>query len=627
MAYIQEVLSNAELLSNAEKLATVDLVVASYNITWDNGRLSFGHWHQHVLNLEADLRTAIDIYHADLVLLQECGEIEQGLDAKPWLSLLRKICGPDYVATHQSHFTSIVKATVVVLAGPSLQGPLTTWPGHEYRMCQHMKVDLKGNSSGAVDIYSVHSPSSVERPLSATVRHHVLEWFASVASSRALIVGDLDSSVHSLNVSLRGHSDIACLFEDDHMHGDIAIAKGLPTAESLPCEADSTNKAHRMVVVMVPLPVGVALTPNLGQQDWAALAKPGPFQSESNAAKLAPSNGSGSAGKPGPSQSNRSAAKPVHPRPSYPAGNPGPSKSDHSAASLESNPCADDTVAVVSGPSQSQSNAAKLAPPLAQYRDSLPEAPGPSLSKSNAAELAPALESHPLADAMFQAIGELLDTVEAARMLFSDLAELLWTGNLFISSATTGTVSHSHFHASKQRLERMLRKAIEIRQKYQTELYDTQKIADLDFKRPLEKSEMRDLHNQWMNDVGSWLLPCRLEKGFFMCFVGHPCVVTVEDATSLLQELAEVRGREEYSDMLDVSRENTMEVVELNRKRQQTRLALKRGRHDYEQGERTENARLFASGDLQQEVDDAETAYGARKQSGVAMFLGPRMGD
>ena len=88
-----------------------------------------------------------------------------------------------------------------------------------------------------------------------------------------------------------------------------------------------------------------------------------------------------------------------------------------------------------------------------------------------------------------------------------------------------------------------------------------------------------------------------------------------------------MRGREEYSDMLDVSRENTREVVELKRKRQQTRLALKRGRHDYEQGERTENARLFASGDLQQEVDDAETAYGARKQSGVAMFLGPRMGD
>jgi len=126
----------------------------------------------------------------------------------------------------------------------------------------------------------------------------------------------------------------------------------------------------------------------------------------------------------------------------------------------------------------------------------LPEAPGPSLSKSNAAELAPALEPHPLADAMFRAIGELLDTAEAARMLFSDLAELLWTGNLFISSATTGTVSHSHFHASKQRLERMLRKAIEIRERYQTELYHAQEFPELDFKRSLEKWELQNLHNK-----------------------------------------------------------------------------------------------------------------------------------
>ena len=79
--------------------------------------------------------------------------------------------------------------------------------------------------------------------------------------------------------------------------------------------------------------------------------------------------------------------------------------------------------------------------------------------------------------------------------------------------------------------------------------------------------------------------------------------------------------------MLDVSQAKTKEVATLKRKRHETRLALKRGRHDYEENLRTDKARLFATGDLQQEVEDAETAYGARKQVGVAMFLGPRMGE
>ena len=79
--------------------------------------------------------------------------------------------------------------------------------------------------------------------------------------------------------------------------------------------------------------------------------------------------------------------------------------------------------------------------------------------------------------------------------------------------------------------------------------------------------------------------------------------------------------------MLDVSQEKTEEVATLKRKRHETRLALKRGRHDYDDNLKTRQAYSFARGDLQQEVDDAETAYGARKQVGVAWFLGPRMGE
>ena len=126
--------------------------------------------------------------------------------------------------------------------------------------------------------------------------------------------------------------------------------------------------------------------------------------------------------------------------------------------------------------------------------------------------------------------------------------------------------------------------------------------------------------NKIINDIA-----CK--KGFFMCLLRHPCVVTVEGIKDLLQELVELKESKEYRVMLDVSQEKTEEVATLKRKRHETRLALKRGRHDYEENLRTDKARLFATGDLQQEVEDAETAYGARKQVGVAMFLGPRMGE
>ena len=41
----------------------------------------------------------------------------------------------------------------------------------------------------------------------------------------------------------------------------------------------------------------------------------------------------------------------------------------------------------------------------------------------------------------------------------------------------------------------------------------------------------------------------------------------------------------------------------------------------------TKLARLYANGDLEREVRNAETAYGRSKQFGVAMFLEPRMAD
>ena len=70
-------------------------------------------------------------------------------------------------------------------------------------------------------------------------------------------------------------------------------------------------------------------------------------------------------------------------------------------------------------------------------------------------------------------------------------------------------------------------------------------------------------------------------KAFFMSFVRHPSVISVDGIRGLLHELKEVKKSKEYDEMVRVSMKKTEEVMELKRKRHQARLMLKRGRHDY----------------------------------------------
>ena len=107
-------------------------------------------------------------------------------------------------------------------------------------------------------------------------------------------------------------------------------------------------------------------------------------------------------------------------------------------------------------------------------------------------------ESYPLADALFEAIGEQLDAGNAERELFNDLAEHLWKGN-YIADQVMPLVSQPR--AAKKRLERLLRTATEVRQKYQT----VPEFLDLDFTCSLTQDETSSLHNAWMNDVESWM--------------------------------------------------------------------------------------------------------------------------
>ena len=79
--------------------------------------------------------------------------------------------------------------------------------------------------------------------------------------------------------------------------------------------------------------------------------------------------------------------------------------------------------------------------------------------------------------------------------------------------------------------------------------------------------------------------------------------------------------------MMRVSRTKTEEVIELKRKHDSARLAVKRGRQDYQQNVNLDLRIRYLSGALEETQEEAEAAYAKRKVVRVAMRLGPRMGE
>ena len=61
----------------------ITLVVAFYNITWENSR--FRNQFKHERTLEADIRAALDTFNTDVLLLSECGSVGKGLHENLWL--------------------------------------------------------------------------------------------------------------------------------------------------------------------------------------------------------------------------------------------------------------------------------------------------------------------------------------------------------------------------------------------------------------------------------------------------------------------------------------------------------------------------------------------------------------
>ena len=54
-----------------------------------------------------------------------------------------------------------------------------------------------------IDLYNVHSPASKKHPLVPTVRQDILTWFLPNARPRAIIGGDFNSSLPSLDDVLK----------------------------------------------------------------------------------------------------------------------------------------------------------------------------------------------------------------------------------------------------------------------------------------------------------------------------------------------------------------------------------------------------------------------------------------
>ena len=228
-------------------------VLASYCIGWQTSCLHSRRSQRHEQNLTNDIRQAIGRFDADIILLSECGTINEGLPPE-FEAMLHRIVGPEFDLTHQSHYTAIVRrATVQVIEAPSLKGPLSPLPKHFYRLAQHLKVQIRDSAEMPIDVWNCHSPSSKRYPFSRMVRQHILQYFAINSGPRALIAGDLNSRLDSLIAEFGRYPGFHYCYEPTHQHGDIMIARGV-SAHSVPCDVNSASDAHRMCVIALPVP-------------------------------------------------------------------------------------------------------------------------------------------------------------------------------------------------------------------------------------------------------------------------------------------------------------------------------------------------------------------------------------
>ena len=143
--------------------------------------------------------------------------------------------------------------------------------------------------------------------------------------------------------------------------------------------------------------------------------------------------------------------------------------------------------------------------------------------------------------------------------------------------------------------------------------------------RPVSaRQEAQQLKKQRFNKV---INDIARNKAFFMSFIRHPCMQTLEGLKLFLDALEEYKNIETYQALQRQSVKRTEERTQLKRKRDDGRLKLRHGKRDVEQGRNTELADLFKVGALARECKAAEDMYSyGQKLEGMGRFLGNRVG-
>ena len=203
-------------------------------------------------------------------------------------------------------------------------------------------------------------------------------------------------------------------------------------------------------------------------------------------------------------------------------------------------------------------------------------------------------------------------------------------------------------------------------------------MQDANTDRDLNHSEIKFIHNAWMNDVADWMSKACLQeydalideanaadkgkkgkgrnhkgsagkpgpgprqhaqqlkkqrfnkvindmackKSLFMSFVRFPARLHNEDSIkSLLLDIQNVMDGAEDKKSVEISKKKSKELAELKYNRDQARKNLRRGRSDADQCVNSPLAAEFKAGSLLDKLKQLEADFGYRKTKGIAGLL------
>ena len=85
-------------------------VLGFYTVAWHKSCLYGKRRAEHAKTLKEDIQSAFQDHHVDVMLLLECGEIEQG-SGEEFENFLRSICGSDFTVVYQRHYACIIRTS------------------------------------------------------------------------------------------------------------------------------------------------------------------------------------------------------------------------------------------------------------------------------------------------------------------------------------------------------------------------------------------------------------------------------------------------------------------------------------------------------------------------------------